>query len=78
MLVKVRVKVNLTKRIRLGETLRYCPVVEDSKGRPRPDVVWVDGRTEAHREGSYYLDWTEAQGGKRMRPPVGQNVQDAN
>lgn len=78
MLVKVRVKVNLTKRIRLGETLRYCPVVEDSKGRPRPDVVMVDGKEERHTEGSYYLDWTEAKGGKRIRVAVGQNVQDAN
>lgn len=68
-------KCNLTKRVRVGEELRYCPVVEAPNGRIKPDVVFVDGKQERHPEGSYYLDWHE--GSKRVRLSVGKDPQDA-
>jgi integrase len=67
--------VNLTKRVKTAEGLRYCPVVEADNYRVKPDVVWVNGNAERHPEGRYYLDWTE--GSKRVRVSVGRNAQDA-
>jgi integrase/recombinase XerD len=73
-------KVNLTKRVSVKskngkEYLRFCPVVEGYKGKVRPDVVSVDGKHETHKEGAYYIDWTD--GEKRYRLAVGKNLQDA-
>jgi integrase/recombinase XerD len=67
--------VNLTKRVKTAEGLRYCPVVEAANGRVKPDVVIVNGQEERHPEGGYYLDWTE--GTKRVRESVGRDAQDA-
>lgn len=67
--------VNLTKRVKTAEGLRYCPVVEATNGRVKPDVVIVNGKEERHPEGGYYLDWTE--GTKRVRVSVGRDAQDA-
>lgn len=67
--------VNLTKRVKTAEGLRYCPVVEAANGRVKPDVVIVNGQEERHPEGGYYLDWTE--GTKRVRVSVGRDAQDA-
>jgi len=39
----------------------------DSKGRVRRDHVMIEGRDEAHSEGSYYLEWWD--GGKRGQMP---------
>jgi integrase/recombinase XerD len=44
----------------------------DSKGRVRRDHVKVEGRDEAHAEGSYYLEWWD--GGKRYREAAGPNA----
>jgi integrase/recombinase XerD len=68
-------KVNLTKRVRIGEELRYCPVVEAANGRVRPHVVWVDGREEKHLEGAYYIEWRE--NAKRVRLSVGNDPAEA-
>ena len=67
--------VNLTKRVKTAEGLRYRPVVEATNGRVKPDVVMVNGQEERHPEGGYYLDWTE--GTKRLRVSVGRDAQDA-
>jgi len=66
---------NLTKRVRVGNGLRYCPVALSPNGRVRPDLVIVNGIEERHPEGAYYLDWRD--GGKRIRVSVGTNAQDA-
>jgi integrase len=68
-------EVNLTKRVKIGNELRYCPVVVSTNGRIRPDVVKVNGHEERHPEGAYYLDWRE--GAKRVRLSVGKNAADA-
>ncbi len=68
-------KVNLTKRVRLGDELRYCPVVEAANGRVRPHVVMVDGREERHAEGAYYIEWRE--GTRRVRLSVGNDPAEA-
>ena len=62
-------RVNITKYVKVptdaGEGWRFCPVVRSSNGRIRADYVLVDGRTEFHKEGAYYIDWYEA--GRRRR-----------
>jgi integrase len=68
-------KVNLTKRVRVGDDLRYCPVVEAANGRVRPHVVSVAGQEEKHEEGAYYIEWRE--GTKRVRLSVGNDPVEA-
>ena len=58
-------EVNVTKRVKTLQGLRYCPVVLSANGRIRPDWVLVSGREERHPEGAYYLEWRE--GAKRTR-----------
>jgi integrase/recombinase XerD len=67
--------VNLSKRVKTAQGLRYCPVVWSANGRVKPDVVVVNGAEEKHPEGGYYLDWTE--GTTRKRLSVGRDAQDA-
>jgi len=67
--------VNLSKRVKTAQGLRYCPVVWSANGRVKPDVVVVNGKEERHTEGGYYLDWTE--GTTRRRISVGRDAQDA-
>ena len=67
--------VNLTKRVKTAEGLRYCPVVESANGRIKPDWVVVDGQEEKHPEGAYYIEWRE--GGKRSRLSVGKDAAQA-
>src|SRR6266567_5976368 len=66
---------NVTKRVLTAQGLRYCPVVLSANGRIKPDMVLVNGKTEHHSEGAYYLEWRE--GGKRKRVSVGKDAQDA-
>ena len=70
-----KLKVNLTKYVRMAKGLRYCPAVISANGRIKPEIVVVDGRKERHAEGSYYLDWNE--NSKRIRQSVGKNAADA-
>ncbi len=49
-------EVNVTKRIKTPQGLRYCPVVLSANGRIRPDWVLVNGSEERHPEGAYYLE----------------------
>jgi hypothetical protein len=64
-------EVNVTKRIKTSQGLRYCPVVLSSNGRIKPDAVVVNCTEERHPEGAYYLEWRE--GTKRIRLSVGKN-----
>jgi integrase len=68
-------RVNLTKRVMVEGSLRYCPVVESALGRVKQDVVSVNGREERHPEGTYYIDYKVD--GKRIRESVGTNAQEA-
>jgi len=68
-------EVNLTKRVQTGKGMRYCPVVLSANGRIKPDLVLVNGKSERHPEGAYYLEWREK--GRRVRLSVGRDAQDA-
>ena len=65
-------KVNLSKYVQVapGEW-RFCPVVMSAGGRPKQDLVLVNGIQEKHLEGAYYIDWYDA--GKRRRQSVGKD-----
>lgn len=64
--------VNLTKRIKTPDGLRFCPVVHSANGRVKADHVEIAGREERHPEGSYYIEWYED--GKRLRRSVGKHA----
>ncbi len=68
-------QVNLTKRVKTQNGLRYCQVVLAANGRIKPNYVFVDGKQEAHPEGAYYLEWRK--GLNRVRVSVGKDVADA-
>ena len=68
-------EVNLTKRVQTSKGMRYCPVVLSPNGRVKPDLVIVNGQSERHPEGAYYLEWREH--GRRIRLSVGKDPQDA-
>jgi integrase/recombinase XerD len=65
-------QVNLTKRIRTPQGLRFCPAVISQNGRVKPDYVLVGDQTERHTEGAYYLEWYE--GSRRVRRSVGKDA----
>src|SRR5713226_5304910 len=69
-------EVNLTKRVKTAQGLRYCPVALSINGRVKPDLVLVNGKEERHPEGAYYLEWRE--GEKRIRLSVGKDAADAS
>ncbi len=69
-------QVNLTKRVKTAQGLRYCPVVLSANGRVKPDAVMVNGKPERHTEGAYYLEWSE--GSKRVRLSVGKGAAEAD
>jgi len=60
-------RVNVIKRIKLGDRWPFAAVVEKN-GKLVRDHVWVSGKDEHHPEGRYYLEWYEA--GKRRRQAV--------
>jgi integrase/recombinase XerD len=68
-------EVNLTKRIKTAQGLRFCPVMLSANGRVKPDLVLVNGKQEHHPEGAYYIEWYE--GARRRRLSVGRNAADA-
>jgi integrase len=61
-------RVNLLKKIHVGQTWKFAPVVERS-GKVLRDHVLVSGRDEHHPEGNYFLEWYQA--GKRRRLSAG-------
>jgi integrase len=60
-------RVNVIKRIKLGDRWPFAAVVEKN-GKLVRDHVWVSGKDEHHPEGRYYLEWYER--GKRRRQAV--------
>jgi len=69
-------EVNLTKRVQTPLGTRYCRVVLSANGRVKPDYVHLNGHTERHPEGAYYLEWRE--NGRRIRLSVGKDASDAS
>jgi hypothetical protein len=68
-------EVNVTKRIKTLEGLRYCPVVVSANGRIKPDSVYINGKEARHPEGAYYLEWRD--GPKRVRLSIGKDAATA-
>jgi len=62
-------RVNIMKKVKVGDGWRFAPLVEDERGRIRWDHVSVDGEEQVHKEGSYYIDWYHD--GRRKRESVG-------
>jgi integrase/recombinase XerD len=60
-------RVNLIKKIKVGATWRFAPVVPELNGRLK-DKVRINGAVETHTEGAYYIEWRER--GKRCRVSV--------
>jgi integrase/recombinase XerD len=68
-------QVNLTKRIRTSNGLRFCPVVVSPNGRVKPDYVLIADKEVRHPEGAYYLEWYD--GHRRVRLSVGKDAATA-
>jgi integrase/recombinase XerD len=63
-------RVNLIKKIKLGNDWRFAPVVPEPNGKLK-DKVLVNGQVEVHPEGSYYIEWREdGRRGRRFREKV--------
>jgi integrase/recombinase XerD len=60
-------RVNLLKKIKVGDAWRFAPAVPESNGKLK-DKVLVDGALEVHPEGSYFIEWRE--NGHRRRESV--------
>jgi integrase/recombinase XerD len=73
--VKSTKEVNLTKRVKTPQDLRFCPFVISANGRVKPDYVLIVGKEQRHPEGAYYLEWRE--GGERVRQSVGRDASAA-
>jgi integrase/recombinase XerD len=60
-------RVNLIKKIKVGNAWRFAPVVPEANGRLK-DRVRIGAEIEVHPEGAYYIEWRER--GKRRRVSV--------
>ena len=67
--------VAILKRVKIGESLRYCPTVETSNGKIRADVVMIAGNEERHPGGTFYLSFYD--GERQIRVAVGKEVSGA-
>ena len=47
---------SIYKYVRTSNGWRYCKPVYGRNNKLKPDAVLVDGKEEAHPEGSYYLN----------------------
>jgi hypothetical protein len=59
--------VNVLKKVRTNGGWKLCPAVREANGRLR-DRVRVNGHSEVHSEGVYYLEWRED--GRRRREAI--------
>lgn len=62
-----RTFVNVVKKVKVNGQWKFCPVVVESTGRLK-DRVRVNGHTEVHPEGVYYIEWRE--NGQRRRQAI--------
>ncbi len=64
-------RINLVKKIKLGDNWRFAPVVPENNGK-LTDKVQIGGAVEVHPEGSYYIEWHE--NGTRRREAVSKDA----
>ena len=57
-------RVNLIKKVKVGNAWRFAPVVPEPNGKLK-DRVRINGKIETHPEGAYYIEWRI--GGRRGR-----------
>ena len=62
-------RVNILKKIKVGESWRFAPLKQDAQNRISWNVVFINGLDEIHKEGSFYIEWYE--NGRRKRESVG-------
>jgi integrase/recombinase XerD len=63
-------RVNLIKKIKTSSGWRFASVVPEANGRLK-DRVRINGQTEVHPEGAYYIEWrVGGRNGRRYRTAV--------
>jgi integrase len=67
-------KTHLKKYLSHNGKWQFFPVV-NVNGRPRPELVIIDGKPRRSTGGTFYLDWRE--NGKRRTRPVGTSPREA-
>ena len=67
-------KANLKKYLAHNGKWQFFPVLKVD-GRPKPELVLVDGQPRRGTSGTFYLDWRED--GKRRTRPVGTSPREA-
>lgn len=67
-------KANLKQYRAVNGKWQFVPVVRVN-GRPRPELVLIDGKPERSKGGTFYLEWRE--NGKRKTRPVGTAPREA-
>jgi hypothetical protein len=67
-------KANLKQYRAVNGKWQFVPVVRVN-GRPRPELVLIDGKPEPSKGGTFYLEWRE--NGKRKTRPVGTAPREA-
>lgn len=67
-------KTNLKKYLSHGGKWQFFPVFKVN-GRPKPELVVIDGKARRSTSGTFYLDWRED--GKRRTRPVGTTPREA-
>jgi hypothetical protein len=68
-------RVNVVKKVKVDGEWKFCPVVVESSGRLR-DRVRVNGNTETHPEGVYYIEWRDKSQRRRQAIPNRNEVLD--
>src|ERR1019366_7370326 len=67
-------KANLRQSRPVNGKWQFVTVVRVN-GRPRPELVLIDGKPERSKGGTFYLEWRE--NGKRKTRPVGTAPREA-
>ena len=67
MLDQGRQAVNVLKKVKVNGKWKFCPAIIDAGGKLR-DKVRVNGHTEVHPEGVYYIEWRRH--GRRIRESI--------
>jgi hypothetical protein len=71
---QVSYKANLKQYRAVNGKWQFVPKVKVN-GKPRPELVLIDGKPERSKGGTFYLEWRED--GKRKTRPVGTAPREA-
>ncbi len=63
-----RTRINVLKKVKINGQWKLCSAVAESSGRLK-DRVRVNGHTEIHPEGVYYIEWRENNQRRRQAVP---------